>query len=149
MTNPPNVRNAWEKRHVKTMSVGLSRTQQHFADECDVNKIMEKYNRTGVLIDPLVPRKQSPSYGDFADQPDFGTAQNMLAAGKRAFEELPEEIKERFGNNPQKLMAFLENPQNREEAQRLGLVKETVKEAQKASVEETQAKNDEPAPLPT
>lgn len=41
-----------------------SMTQQHFKDECDMDKILRKYETTGFLVDPLEPRRQA-QFGDF------------------------------------------------------------------------------------
>lgn len=66
-------------------------------------------------------------YGDFSDVDDYHTMMNKIISAQEAFQELPVNIKKRFDQDPGKLIDFLNNPENREEAERLGLVnKKTV-----------------------
>lgn len=106
----------------KGLSCGPSLTQQHFANEADINTIMSKYNRTGFLVDPLVPRTRQPLFGDFGAMPDFKGIQDQLALAKEKFMSLPAALRKRFNNNAALLLDFLQDPQNLEEAIRLGLV---------------------------
>lgn len=46
-----------------------SLTRQSFADECDVNQIVERFTRTGHL-----PPARNPQYGDAPDQTFFEAA---------------------------------------------------------------------------
>ena len=46
------------------------RTKSEFADECDINKIMARYRRTGVL--PIDVRKEAAArFGDFSQPPSL------------------------------------------------------------------------------
>lgn len=93
-------------------------TQQHFLPDCNINMIMEKYRRTGVL-----PVNQTRAlFGDFSDGFDFLTAQRQIAQAKEAFADLPAKLRKRFDNDPAQLIAFMEDPENRAEAEALGLV---------------------------
>lgn len=78
-----------------------SRTRQSEADNCDINKIMERFNRTGKL--PLMQSRPA-QYGD-ARVVDFATAQQIVKDAKNQFGELPAKTRKAFGNDPQ---AFLE-----------------------------------------
>lgn len=52
----------WDSRYrFVTHLVGQSMTQQSHAISCDINRIIERYDRTGSL--PVSDKK--PSYGDF------------------------------------------------------------------------------------
>lgn len=98
-----------------------SLTQQHFRDECDLNTIMSQYTQSG-----LVPEGTSRTalYGDFSQVDDYLTALNTIENARNQFNELPARARERFKNDPLELLAFLQNPDNKPEAQRLGLLKE-------------------------
>jgi len=63
-----------------------------------------------------------PMYGDFTGIFDFQTAQNAVIHAKQQFMELPAKLRARFDNSPQKLLEFLDDPENRNEAEFLGLV---------------------------
>jgi phage internal scaffolding protein len=102
-----------------------SLAQQHFKEECDINTILQKFNITGLLPEsPLSPR-----YGDFTGISDYHTAMNRVIAAQDEFEALPAQIRARFGNDPAQLIEFLENSDNRPEAEELGLVEKATAEA--------------------
>lgn len=56
----PVVRHPFSRLRVLTVNVGESLTHQSHAESCDVNNIISRYDRTGVL--PLPSRE--PQYGD-------------------------------------------------------------------------------------
>lgn len=102
-----------------------SLAQQHFKDECDINNILRQFNITGLLPEqPLSPR-----YGDFTGIGDYHTALNRVIAAQEEFEALPAQIRARFDNDPSNLIEFLENENNRPEAEELGLVEKATAEA--------------------
>ena len=102
-----------------------SRTQQHFKDECDIDRILKKYSQTGFLVDPLAPRRD-PLFGDFSESMSFMEAQTRIARVREAFDSLPSQIRDRFANDPYRLLAWCENPDNAEEAVKLGLLPESA-----------------------
>ncbi len=95
------------------------RSKQSFVDECDINFIMNKWKRTGELPPD---HKQPPTYGDFTNVADYMQAQNSILQADQAFGALPAWMRARFQNDPAELIAFVDDPQNLEEAQKLGLV---------------------------
>lgn len=106
---------------------GQSLTQQHFRDECDVNNIMRKYQKTGILVDPLkAGRGGRPIFGDFSDVQDFHAAQTAIVEAQAAFMSLSSTIRKKFHNDPGELIDFLENEDNRDEAVKLGLIDKPV-----------------------
>jgi len=96
-----------------------SRTKQAFKHEVDINRIMAKYQKTGVL--PIT--NKSPLYGDFSEIPDFETASNKLLQAQMTFDALPSQLRKKFNNNPNELIQFVNDESNRDEAQKLGLLK--------------------------
>jgi phage internal scaffolding protein len=95
-----------------------SLAQQHFKDECDINNILRQFNITGLL--PEAPL--SPRYGDFTGIGDYHTALNQVIAAEDEFMSLPATIRARFGNDPALLIEFLDQPENVDEAVKLGLI---------------------------
>jgi phage internal scaffolding protein len=93
-----------------------SRTKQSFRDECDINLVMKRAN--GV---DLSKATTPPQFGDFASAPDFMEAQNVIVRAREHFESLPSAVRERFGNDPAKLLAFIGDKNNKDEVIRLGL----------------------------
>lgn len=93
--------------------------KQSFKEECDINTIMAKYQKTG-LIEHV--QNVQAQYGDFTSVTDYQLSLNQVIAAQAAFEQLPARVRERFLNDPSRLMAFLEDDKNRDEAVRLGLI---------------------------
>jgi len=95
-----------------------SLTQQHFRDETDINNILRQFNVTGLLPETPV----SPKYGDFTGIGDYHTALLRVMATEEEFMNLPANIRARFDNDAGNLIEFLNDDNNREEAEKLGLV---------------------------
>lgn len=115
-------RNRYEviKRHSD-----LTRTKQEFKDECDINLIVPKWESTGLLNHQSA---HPPTYGDFSDSMEYQSAMNSLISAQQAFADLPSEIRERMHNDPGKLLDFLADEDNRDEAIRIGLIKKPVED---------------------
>jgi len=75
---------------------GESKTQQHFADECDVNNIVAQYDRTG--IDPYAENKNSERYGDGMYR-TYSDAMLVAAEMRSNFEELPAAVRAQYDFN--------------------------------------------------
>jgi phage internal scaffolding protein len=95
-----------------------SLAQQHMKDECDINIIVERFGVTGQL--PQAPLE--PSYGDFSGVSDYHSALNAIKAADTAFMGLPAQLRAKFDHDPNALLQFLQNEQNRDEAIMLGLI---------------------------
>lgn len=98
--------------------------QQHFRQEANINSIMAKYARTGILVEPGKTMRSAPQFGIF-EQFDFQEAQNKVCQAKEAFMALPARIRARFSNNPAQLLDFISDESNRAEALALGIIQET------------------------
>jgi len=100
---------------------GGSRTKQSFKDQVDINKIVARYLKTGLLSNV----NNSPQmYGDFSNVPDLRTALNTVARAKSVFMALPAKVRERFQNDPVKMVEFISDPKNKDEGIALGMFKD-------------------------
>lgn len=108
--------------------------EQHHKDDCDVNKIIPRYERTGILTHL---NAIEGTYGDLTGF-DFETAANMVANANSLFEQLPGQVKKRFRNSPAMFLDFMDNPNNADEMVALGLA--TLKEATEFKTEDTARK---------
>lgn len=97
---------------------GPSKTQQQFAEEVDINTIVKRFG----IGAPLPLTEQMPVSGDFTGVSDFTSAMRLVRQAEEAFYELPAEVRARFGNDPARVIEFLDDGRNREEAVKLGLV---------------------------
>lgn len=93
-------------------------TQQNHKKECDVNEIIRKYDRKGLITH--ISRFEA-KFGDLRGV-DFKNAMDTVCEAQRHFQELPSEIRKRFQNSPEKLLEFMEDGNNRDEAIKLGLI---------------------------
>ena len=94
-----------------------TRTKSEFADEANINNIVKRCMNGAVM--PTGSR--TPLFGDFSDVADFTSAQTLIAQANAEFEQLPSDVREKFGNNVSDLMDFLDDDTNLDEAIALGL----------------------------
>lgn len=120
-----------------------SKTQQQFAEEVNINNIVARYGITGEL--PFSGKV--PLSGDFTEVTDFHSAMNLVLEAQEAFDSLSADLRSRFKHDPGELIAFLEDPKNREEAEKLGLVNKPPEKTRDAvqAIDELAAKL---APVP-
>lgn len=98
-----------------------TRTQQHFKLECDVNTILAKFLRTGLLA-----QLQGGTYLDVSEAPEYQQAMNLINEANETFAQLPSNIRKEFDNSPAKFMEFMHNPRNSEKAEELGLKNRSI-----------------------
>lgn len=118
----PRILTIYGSHDKKTAKSGKSVTQQHFKDECDINNIMARYEKTGMLIDPLNPPTRQPLFGDFSGLPSFMEAQNAIREGVELFESLPARIRKMFNNDAVAYCDFISDRNNLDQALEMGLV---------------------------
>lgn len=101
-----------------------TRTKSEFADEANINNIVKRCMNGAAM--PTGSR--TPLFGDFSEVADFTSAQTLIAQANAEFEQLPSDIREKFGNNVSDLMDFLDDENNLAEAQELGLAPKPTSE---------------------
>lgn len=101
-----------------TLNCPPGRTKQSHVEECDINVIMGKAHKTGVIS---FVSKREPEYMD-VEQIDYQEAVNRVMAAEEMFLDMPAKLRRRFNNNPGEFLTFIQNPENIEEARDLGLV---------------------------
>lgn len=107
------------RKRVQWNSTLPTRTQQNLKDICDVNKILEKHHKTGMITHV---NSGKPISGDFTGYRDFRTNLHLVKQAKAAFADLPSHVRKRFGNDPANLLEFIEKKENYDEAVKLGLI---------------------------
>jgi len=98
---------------------GPSRTKQAFKDACDINHIVKKFMKDG-LISHVNSRQGM--YADISSVVDYQKAQNLVLKANRLFSELPSELRDRFKNEPQNFLQFMSDPKNKGAAIEMGLL---------------------------
>lgn len=104
---------------VRTINNEPSLVQEQFKEETDINNIMAQYAEKGILP----PLNQRPgAYADLTNVPDYQGMLDQVLAADAAFNSLPASTRSRFDNDPQKLIDFLGDKNNLEEAVKLKLI---------------------------
>lgn len=109
---------------VRTINQEPTKTQQHYKDQCDINKIIDKAKKGGGIshINP-----HAGKYLDLTVLPaDYQTAMEVVVKANEAFMDLPAKVRDEFGHDPARLIKFLEDPKNLDRAVDLGLVNRPV-----------------------
>ena len=114
ITTRPNGR-----KRVQTVPVGKTRTQIQFQEQCNVNNIIAKYKKTGSVTH--VRNAQEGVYADLSELPSLQEAYSVINQAQNAFQEVPAQVRQRFGHDPQAFIDFLSDQKNDEEAIKLGL----------------------------
>jgi len=108
----------------------LDLTSQEFKEECDINTLMAKFKDPQLI--PFQNRHQ-PQYGDFTGY-EFNEMQDKIVEARNMFADLPAKVRDRFNNDPAKFLDFFNDPENAQEAAKMGLLA---------------PKKEEPIPTPT
>jgi len=95
-----------------------SRTKRAFKDDYDLNHVIQRYHKTGIL--PQM-RSDQPTYGDYSNPIDYQEAQNKIMLANDLFGALPARIRRDFDDDPATFLAFASNPDNQEELVQMGL----------------------------
>ncbi len=101
------------------------KTKQAFKDECDINKIIARYTRTGQLSHV---NNAAAQYG-YATSHDFASSMRTVTHAQNSFNNLSDEIQNRFHGDPGELLDFVHDPDNKAEGVQLGLWPEDPTEA--------------------
>ncbi len=99
----------------------VSRTKQSFTEDADINNVLRKYMKTGVLSTGLVSQRHG-AFADVSSGDDYRDILDKVRLADQAFEGLDSEVRSRFDNDVSKLLDFLTDPANCEEAVKLGLL---------------------------
>lgn len=98
---------------------GQGHTRQEFAEDCDINRIMARFEKTA-LVEHVA--KYEGRYGDFSEMPEsYQDAIELVREAEALFMDVPAKIRERFNNDPAEYLAFCLDDRNKAELQELGL----------------------------
>lgn len=95
-------------------------TIQSAKDQCDINKILSQYKKTGILTHVNNAR---PQYTDLPDQSDYQNALHTIMEAESAFAGLPAVVRDYFGNDPARLLAAITDPSQAAQLRDFGILK--------------------------
>lgn len=108
------------KRPFAIKEFSPSMTKQSFAEETDINSIVARFQK-GHDISASV-RERVAEFGDFSNVPSYQDAMDFIARATGMFMSLDATVRERFVNDPGRMVSFLKDSKNYDEAVKLGLV---------------------------
>lgn len=109
-------------------TVEEGRTRQADKDACDINKIVSRYEKTGV-----VPAIRQGWYADVSSIGDYTAVVNRVKEVERVFNQLPASMRANFDNEPSLFLDYLaNNPGGLDE---LGIKEEPSEAPEPAGVE--------------
>lgn len=100
------------KPHAPVMLDGFepSMTRQEFAEDCDINTIMARYETTGNFHAPFA---KEAHYADYTAAPgSLMEAMEIMRSGEAAFMQLPAKVRREFDNDPMQFVEFASDPAN-------------------------------------
>lgn len=109
------VRTRNDRLRVTSNTVGPSLTEQNHARACDINSIMARYVKTG-LIDHV--QSYQPTYGDVSEK-DFQNAMQLVAGVISEFEQLPAFVRDFYSGDPENYLEAISTPEGIEELRSL------------------------------
>lgn len=95
-----------------------SMTKQSFAKECNINNIMARYEKTGIVEHVM---NNPGHYGDFSEPLEYQEALNKVNAAQALFDALPAQVRAKFDNEPYVFLEYAQNPENYEKLVEMGL----------------------------
>lgn len=104
---------------VDTVVEGPSLTEQTHMKSCDVNNIIKRYERTGVVEHVS---KREPRYMDVSECPDYHESLQIVKEVEEMFSSMPAVLRDRFDNDAGVYLSWINDPENKEEAEELGLL---------------------------
>lgn len=107
-----------KRRKVSIKFTQPSLTKQSFAKEADINNIMSKYEKTGIVEHVMSSPGQ---FGDFSEPLDYQEALNKINAAQSLFDALPAQVRQKFENDPALFLEFAQNPENYDKLVSMGL----------------------------
>lgn len=98
---------------------GKSLTRQSEAASADINLIMKKYDKTGILP----PATRQGFFADVSSVGDYREAVERVEKADDMFMQFPAEIRSKFSNDPAEFLDFVSDPGNLPEIEEMGLIR--------------------------
>ncbi|AXL15023.1 internal scaffolding protein [Microviridae sp.] len=117
------VRSPYTRVRTPFETTGESLTHQSMAPECDINRIMAKWQKTGVIEHA---NTYQGDYGDFSETPTYQEAMNVVLETTDMFMTLPSSVRRQFDNDPGEFLTFAVDPANGEKMIEMGLATPSV-----------------------
>jgi len=109
-------------------------------DACDVNKIVSRFQRTGVLTHLA---RGVPQFLDVSEVGDYRTALENARAAEKYFMSLPAKVRAKFDNDPLRYLEVLQDPKGQELLE--GIAREVFPKERRKREERSRVSDPKPA----
>ena len=106
-----------EEHHESVRAAG-SRTQQHFREKQDINRIVRDFAQTGRWDHVM---NENPQYGDFSGARHLQEALNLTRSAETDFMRLPASVRQAASNDVVEYLEMLATPEGAQELCNAGL----------------------------
>lgn len=108
-----------------SLDVGFPNDEPSMADpsfepDTNVNNVMKRH--AGSMESAFHARRLSGSYADLSNLPNYQEMLHTVRDAQDTFNAMPADLRKKFDHDPAKLISFLSDPKNKDEAIALGLV---------------------------
>lgn len=115
-----------------------SRVKREFKKDADINVIMDRFKKTGVL--PI--NTKTPMYMDTTQVPNLQQAMEVMISAEKAFAALPAQVRKEFDNNPMNFVDYATKPENLPKLREWGLAPPEKEPEKPMKVEVVNQKDD-------
>lgn len=137
-SNKVVIRNRFQRESVQFKTEGESMTEQCHKDECNINSLLAKYDKTG-FIRNLNPNQ--PFYGEFSQDASLQENIHIARDVEDYFKKLPADVRTLFNNKATNLVEALADNSMDEKLRELGIRENTRQE--KKEIAEPVARDDD------
>jgi hypothetical protein len=125
-SKPPPMPQAWydfnksNDLQVVSFTEGPSLTRQEFAEDCDINVLMKRFENRD--IGAIMRSAQEPVYYDLASAPStLMDYMQLMQDADKAFMTLSAQVRREFDNDPVRFVDFASDPANLDQMRNWGL----------------------------
>lgn len=111
------------RRRVASNTTGPSMTKQSFKDECDINRILNQFQRTGI-VNHITQRQ--PQYLDLPSNVDYQSSMNTIIQAQQIFADLPALVRDHFQNDPARFLRAFSDEKQHDKLREFGFLREKV-----------------------
>ncbi|AXL15262.1 internal scaffolding protein [Microviridae sp.] len=123
-----------------------SLAKQSFKEECDINNILGKFRKTGLLTHT---KENNGMYSELPELEDYHHAMTQIAEAQQSFETLPSDLRAKFGNDPGAFLDFVHDEKNIDAMVEMGLMQPPSEPTVPPSVETPVPAPAAPDPAPS
>lgn len=104
-------------------STSKDRTRQSMKDECDVNNIVARFKRTGVITHVA---RSNPVFADVSNVVDYRESVERVRRANLLFQSFPARVRSAFGNDPAAFLDAVVDESRQAELVALGVLRADV-----------------------